>query len=132
MVEQFQIEEASRRHDLRRQTHILFRRFRIPTGMVVHQRKANAAKVQDRAEQLSNSNARSCCRPHVHLTQSKKAISPIHDCHVQLLVVSSRQEWHRERRKVGGRLHALSRKWPPRRCGSKRSHDAVHAIGITP
>jgi len=50
---------------------------------------------------------------------------------VQLLVISSRQERHRERRKVGGRLHALSREWPPRGCSCKRSHDAVHAIGIT-
>jgi len=45
MVEEFQVEEASRRHDLRRQAHILFRGFRISTGMVVHQRKANATKV---------------------------------------------------------------------------------------
>jgi hypothetical protein len=45
MVEEFQVKEASRRHDLRRQTHILFRGFRVSTGMVVHQRKANTAKV---------------------------------------------------------------------------------------
>jgi hypothetical protein len=99
--------------------------------MVVHQRKANATKVQDRAEQLGNANARPCCRPHVDLTQSKETISAVHHRHVQLLVISSRQEWHRERREVGGRLHALSREWPPRRCGCKRSHDAVHAVGIT-
>jgi hypothetical protein len=99
--------------------------------MVVHQRKANAAKVQDRAEQLSNSNARSCCRPHVHLTQSKYAISPIHDCHVQLLVVSSRQEWHRERGKVGRRLHALSREWPPRRCGCMCLHHMMDTVGLS-
>jgi len=47
MIEQFQVEEASRRHDLRRQTHILFRGFRIPAGMVVYQRKSNATKIQD-------------------------------------------------------------------------------------
>jgi hypothetical protein len=50
---------------------------------------------------------------------------------VQLFVISSRQEWHRERRKVGARLHALSREWPPRRCGCKRSHHAMNAVGIT-
>jgi hypothetical protein len=50
---------------------------------------------------------------------------------VQLFVISPRQERHRERRKVGGRLHALSREWPPRHCGCKRLHDAVHAVGIT-
>jgi hypothetical protein len=99
--------------------------------MIVHERKANATKIQDGAEQLSNANARPCCRPHVHLTQSKKAISPIHDCHVQLLVVASRQEWHCDRRKVGGRLHALSRQWPPRRCGCKRLHHTMDAVGIT-
>ncbi len=45
MVEEFKVEEASRRHDLPRQAHILFRGFQISTGVVVHQRKANATKV---------------------------------------------------------------------------------------
>ena len=45
MVEEFQVEESSRRHGLRRQAHILFRGFRISTGVVVHQRKANTTKV---------------------------------------------------------------------------------------
>jgi hypothetical protein len=99
--------------------------------MIVHQRKANATEIQDGAEQLSNANARPCCRPHVHLTQSKETISPVHHRHVQLFVISPRQEWHRERRKVGGRLHALSREWPPRRCGCKRLHHAADAVGIT-
>jgi len=99
--------------------------------MIVHQRKANATKIQDGSEQFGNANARPCCRPHVHLTQSQEAVAPVHHRNVQLFVISPRQEWHGERRKVGGRLHALSREWPPRRCGCKRSHDAVHAIGIT-
>jgi hypothetical protein len=50
---------------------------------------------------------------------------------MQLFVISPRQERHRERRKVGGRLHALSREWPPRRCGCKRLHHAMDTIGIT-
>jgi hypothetical protein len=99
--------------------------------MVVHQRKANATKIHDGAEQLGNANARPCCRPHVHLTQSKETISPVYHRHVQLFVISSRQERHRERRKVSGRLHALSREWPPRRCGCKCLHHAMNAVGIT-
>jgi hypothetical protein len=99
--------------------------------MVVHQRKANATKIQDGAEQLSNANARPCCRPHVHLTQRQEAVATVNHRHVQLFVISTRQEWHRERRKIGGRLHALSREWPPRRCGCKRLHHAMDAVGIT-
>ena len=131
MVEQFQVEEASRRRDLRRETHILFRRFGIPTRVVVHQRKANTTKIQDGTEELSNPNARPCCGAYIDLTQRKETVATVHHRHVQLLVISPRQERHCERREIGGRLHALTGAWPPGRCSDKRSHHALDAIGIT-
>jgi len=97
----------------------------------VHQRKANATKIQDGTEELSNPNARPCCGADIDLTQRKETVATVHHRYVQFLVISPRQEWHCERRKIGGRLHALSGACPPGRCGCKCSHHALNPIGIT-
>jgi hypothetical protein len=53
MVEEFKVEEASRRHDLRRQAHILFRGFRIPLGWLC----TNAKPTPPRSKTVRSSSA---------------------------------------------------------------------------
>jgi hypothetical protein len=130
MVEEFKVEEASRRHHLRRKTEILFGGFWVATRVVMHQRKANAPQLNDRANQLGNANARPRCRPHVHLLQCKEAVAAVNNRHVQLLVISARKEWHRKRREVCWRLHALAREWPPR-CNRRKSvHHTLYTLSL--
>jgi hypothetical protein len=130
MVEEFKVKEASSRHHLRRQTDILFRGFWVATRVVVHQCKANAPQLNDRAKQLCNANTRPRCRPHVHLLQCKEAVTAVHNRHVQLFVISARKEWCSDRGEVCWGLHTLARARPPRCNCRKCTHHTLYALSL--